>query len=347
MRILVDVLHPAHVHVYRWFLRAMQAAGHEALVVSRAKDVTIDLLEAFEIEHVVGSRAGRGWVSFGREWAARTMRVARLARRFRADVVTGCMGPTAAAAARLAGVPSVILYNNESARVANGIAQPLATAYVTSESFRGRVRGRHVTHPSFHELAYLHPDRFTPDPSALIEAGLAPDRPFAFVRFVALASTHDGSVTGFGDRAAFVRELASQLRVVISSEDPLAAELESMRLRVAPERLHDVLAYASVCVGESATLAAEAAVLGVPAVYVADSPRGYLSELEHRWHLVQNASSAVRAREAIASRPDRAEAASRREAMLACRTDLTEWLVRYFDARGWTQGAAWGRSNHA
>jgi predicted glycosyltransferase len=120
-----------------------------------------------------------------------------------------------------------------------------------------------------------------------------------------------------------------------------------MRLRVAPERLHDVLAYASVCIGESATLAAEAAVLGVPAVYVADSPRGYLSELEHRWHLVQNASSAVRAREAIASRPDRAEAASRREAMLACRTDLTEWLVRYFDARGWTQGAAWGRSNNA
>ena len=342
MRILIDILHPAHVHVFRCFREVMRSRGHEVLVVSRVKDVTIPLLAAYGIDHEVGSTAARGWIGFARELAARTARVARLARSFRADVVTGCMGPSAAPAARAAGIPSVVLYNNETARLANMVAQSLATVYVTPQSYRRRVVGRHVRHSSFHELAYLHPNRFRPDGAALFEMGLRAGEPFALVRWVALASTHDRHVRGFEDRAAFVRGLGARMRVVISSEDPVPADLAPLRVAVAPERLHDVLAHAALCVGESATLAAEAAVLGVPAIYVADSPRGYLLELEEKWGLVQNAPSADRARAALERVPTPAECAERRRAMLEQRGDLTAWLVEYFLARAWenARGAA-------
>jgi hypothetical protein len=41
--------------------------------------------------------------------------------------------------------------------------------------------------------------------------------------------------------------------------------------------------------GESATMASECAVLGVPAVYAADTGRGYTDEQEVRYGLVRNA----------------------------------------------------------
>jgi predicted glycosyltransferase len=51
--------------------------------------------------------------------------------------------------------------------------------------------------------------------------------------------------------------------------------------------LHDALAYATLCVGDSQTMAAESAVLGTPNLRVSTfSGRiSYLSELEHRYGL--------------------------------------------------------------
>ena len=47
-------------------------------------------------------------------------------------------------------------------------------------------------------------------------------------------------------------------------------EIEKYRLRLPVERMHDAIFYSSLLIGESATMASEAAVLGVPAIYVDD-----------------------------------------------------------------------------
>ena len=50
--------------------------------------------------------------------------------------------------------------------------------------------------------------------------------------------------------------------------------------------MHDLLANASLFYGESHTMAAEAAVLGVPSVYVSNSKRGYTEELSNKYQLI-------------------------------------------------------------
>ena len=92
LRIHVDIGHPAHVHFFRQPLRQWASHGHRVRVTSRDKDVAIELLDAFGIEHRTLSRVGRGILGLGAELATRTARLRGELRRFDADVVTAIGG---------------------------------------------------------------------------------------------------------------------------------------------------------------------------------------------------------------------------------------------------------------
>lgn len=339
MRILVDVLHPAHVHFFRHFLVEMELRGHEVHVASRVKDVTVQLLDAFGIEHRVLSRAGSGALGLAREWVARTRGLIAMAREVGPDVLVGCMGPAIASTGLALRVPSVVFYNNESARLVNRVVQPLASAYVTSTSYQGAVRGRHVTHESLHELAYLHPTRFEADRSVFRSVAGREEEPVALVRFVALKSSHDRATRGFANRREFLERLSRLARVIVTSEGDLPPDLERYRVRIAPEKLHDLLAGCSLQVGESATLAAEAAVLGVPSIYVANSGRGYLDALERDYaltkHLPRQEEALAEAARLLENGAEGDDRQARRKKLIEDMGDLTGWMVRFFEARGW------------
>jgi predicted glycosyltransferase len=68
--------------------------------------------------------------------------------------------------------------------------------------------------------------------------------------------------------------------VFISAEKKLSMDLDPYRIRIPPEKMHDVLAHAILFFGESATMASESAVLGTPAVYLDKIGRGYTNEEE-------------------------------------------------------------------
>jgi predicted glycosyltransferase len=66
MRILVEILHPAHVHFFRNFVADMQERGHEALLTARDKDVTVDLLIEYALPHRLLSKQETGEPAFHR-----------------------------------------------------------------------------------------------------------------------------------------------------------------------------------------------------------------------------------------------------------------------------------------
>ena len=60
MRILIDILHPAHVHFFRNFHGEMTGRGHELLITARDKDRSVELLERYGLpyEQISAQRAG-------------------------------------------------------------------------------------------------------------------------------------------------------------------------------------------------------------------------------------------------------------------------------------------------
>jgi predicted glycosyltransferase len=339
MRVLIDILHPAHVHFFRNFHNEMESRGHELHITARAKDRSLELLDQYELpyDHISDQRAGG--VGMVTEMTQRTRKLMGIMRDFKPDVMTGIMGPSIAIAGKLKRVPAVVFYDTEFAKQTNWFVYPLAHSVCTPDCYQGKVRGTHVTYAGYHELAYLHPKRFTPDPNRLAAFGLGADEPYSLVRFVSWQAVHDKREIGLTgeQKRHLVDLLGANGRVLISSEAPLPADLAEFEVKGPVEDIHHLLAFAQMIVGESATMSSEAAVLGVPAVMIATSGRGYTDDEERRYGLVRHFTEAQYDRatatieQFLASSP-RELGQLARARLLAEKIDVTQWMVDYFEA---------------
>jgi len=332
LRLLFDVLHPAHVHFFRPLAQAALDDGGEVLFTAREKDVTLELLKAYELPTEVLTGIGGGMLGLAREMAVRTARLTWRVARFKPNLLLGIMGPVIAPVSRITGVPSWVFYDTETAELTNRFVYPMCHRLYLPDSYRGKAPERATRYPGYHELAYLHPSRFSVDSSVRAEAGLANNEPFAVVRLVSWEASHDVGDTGFRDPVGFVRWLSSQIRVVVSGERGVPEELRHLALSLPPERLHHLLAEAELYVGEGATMAAEAAVLGTPAVFVHTARLGYMLDLEEEFELLWNTESEDRARTISEACLGDLEATRetfrrRRKAMLERRIDVSDWLI--------------------
>jgi uncharacterized protein len=337
VRILIDILHPAHVHFFRNFAAEMRAREHDVHFTARAKDCATELLDSYRIDYTLLSRQRTG-LALASELVQRTWRLARLARAWNPDVMTGIMGPSIALAGRALSIPAVVFYDTEFARQTNWFVYPLAHSVCTPDCYQAPVRGNHRTYAGYHELAYLHPHRFTPDPERLAPFGVTRDGPYSILRFVSWQAVHDVTENQLtaGQKRRLIEVLERHGRVLISSEAPLPPDLERWRMNGPTADVHHVLAFAQMIVGESATMSSEAAVLGVPAVFIAKTGRGYTDDEQRRYGLVRHFrttqfAQAVTAIEELFARGPRALGQAGRERLLADKIDVTAWMVAYFE----------------
>lgn len=348
MKIAVTIQHPAHVHFFRNAIDELTTAGHEVRVFARRKEIAIDLLEAYDIPHEVLADSADSLPSLAMTQAIYEARLLARARRFQPDVITAIGGVAAAHVARLIGARSVIFYDTEDAGLSNALAFPLAHKVCTPECYQGDIGGHHVRYPGYHELAYLHPDRFTPDGSVLDEIGVetdregTPERPLVVMRLVAWNAAHDVGAEegGIADAHDVVSRLeATGARVLITAEAALPTDLEDRRVSIAPHRMHDLLYHADAFIGESPTMAAEAAVLGTPAIYVSSRQLGYLDELERTYELIESFDGTDRHEKAVERAVaildgDRTEWEVRRALLLEDKADTTDVIVSEVTAEG-------------
>jgi predicted glycosyltransferase len=278
-------------------MEMLLARGDELRVLSRVKDVTCDLLDRFNFEHSVASRAGRGLWGLGTELLQRDLAVLRAARRFKPDVMTGFGGVAVAQVGALLGIPSCAFYDSETARIQTRVAWPFVTHLTVPASYRGAVpAGRTSYVPGTKELSFLHPSAFKPDPERARAAGWHEGRDNFLIRTVAWQANHDMGKAGLD--ANLVREivalLSSRGKVHISAEGGLPDELRPYAFAGDPSAIHHLMAHCRLLVGESATMAAECAILGVPAIYAGHDFPCYVRDLETAG-LVVNVRAAERA----------------------------------------------------
>jgi predicted glycosyltransferase len=343
MRILIDISHPAHVHFFKNAIWKFEERGHTLALASREKDITLDLLDALGFTHSPLSVAppGNSLFAFSSEMLIHCARLYRLARRFRPDVMLQIAGTFIAPVSQLIGRPAIGFYDTEFARVSNAISYPLLAFICTPRCYKGEIGKNHVRYDGYHELAYLHPNKFNPDRDELHRHGLRETDKFFIVRFVGWHAMHDRRENGFSveSKRRLIRSLSASGRVFVTSESALPAELEQFRSQVPAHRLHHLMAYASLVVGESATMASEAAVLGVPAIFVATTGRGYTDEQEHRYGLVRNftpdqQNECLDYARALAQTPIseiRSRFGEKRRTLLRDCVDTTDWLVDFVE----------------
>jgi hypothetical protein len=291
MKLLLPAHHPAWARQFAPLVERLREEGHETKIVAIKKDVALDLLDAYGLDYeVIAETTGATAFAKARVLLQTTARIAAIIKREKPDVLIGRVSPMFAINARRFGLPYLVFEDTEHARIALWFCKRYATRVLTGSGFRDDLGPKQRRTNTYKELFALHPNRFTPDPSALAEAGLREDEPFAVLRFVSWTADHDFGVKGLTleTKRRAVEAIAERARPVISSETPLPPELESYRFRAKPELMPHLLARAELLYGESATMAAEAAVLGTPAIFCDHAGRGYTDELERDYGLVFN-----------------------------------------------------------
>ncbi len=295
VRVLVDVCHPAHAHFFRRPIQLLREHGHEVLVTSRKKEFATELLAKMGIQHIELSKQSTG-SAFGMlsELAIRNVRLVHIARRFKPHVMTAIGGIFVSHAGSILRIPRVVFYDTENAKLQNILTYPFVTQLCVPDCYMGWTpKTRTVRYAGYHELSYLHPNIFTPNVELAKQNGLDPHRDCFLIRAVSWQSNHDIGERGWSPHLLehVAKRLSKIGQVIISSEGALPDTLADYAYKGSTEAIHHVMAFCKGYVGESATMASESAILGVPAVYAAHTTRGYINELDTRYQLVKRVHS--------------------------------------------------------
>lgn len=292
MKVLFDIVHPAHVHFFKHMIWDLEESGHQTCIVAREKDVTTNLLDAYGFDYVsVGAAGNKSRLSQLGELLNRVKALVRISRNFKPDMIL-TRNPAGVQAARLLGVTGV--FDTDDGRTAGvhfRAAAPFAHVITTPDCFEEDYGRKHVKYPGYKQSAYLHSELFQPNPSVLQHLGVKEDERYYLVRFVSMTASHDSGEAGMTleTKRRIIEILRSEGRVFLSCEGDIPEEWLSLNFNVPSEMMHDALHYASLLVGDSQTMAAEAAVLGIPNIRVSTFVNriSYLDELEKKYRLTR------------------------------------------------------------
>ncbi len=342
MRVLFDIVHPAHVHFFKHIICGLQKKGHQTTIVARDKDVTCELLNNYGFEYISVGRSGRK-NRFGqfRELMHRNWSIWRIALDFKPDVFL-TRNPSGVQVARLVGALGIFDTDDG---LAAGIhfrtAAPFAHIITTPDCIHDDYGTKHVKYPGYKQTAYLHPDHFTPNAKVLDLLGVRHDEKYFLVRFVDMVASHDTGESGlsYSTKAEIICRLSKHGRVFITSEGKLPEKWVAMQISLPPHWIHDALAFATLYIGDSQTMAAEAAVLGTPNLRVSTFAKrlNLFEELEYRYgltlsfHPVDTDRLLLKLDEFLV-RPDIVDNTKTLSArLIADKCNVAQWFIHYLE----------------
>ena len=338
MRIALQVYTPGQVHFLKNFISRMQARGHDLILTALKKDISLQLLDRLQIEYTNLGSYGDTPLQKLLHVPLVDLRLYREMRRFDPDIFYGFAMIEGAHVSRVLRKPCVQFTDTELAREQQMLFVPFSDAVITPSCFQNDYGIKHIRVESYKELAYLHPRYFHPDPAVLEMEGLEKGEPFCVVRFVSWTATHDIGQRGIQNKTKMLEKLEeASVRVIVTSEIPLPGSLERFRSTTPPEKLHDLLHYATLYIGEGATTATEAAVLGTPAIYVSSVAKnlGNHQELEERYGLVHRHTydeSAIDTALMLLDRENlKRECEEKRKRLLSEKIDITAFMVWFIE----------------
>jgi predicted glycosyltransferase len=339
MNILIDIGHPAHVHYYRNLANELEKRGHQVFWSLKKIDIAQHLLNYYGFKYFTLPKKSDDL--FGKVWKQflYDLILLKICIQEKIDIAIGT-SVSIAHISKISRVKSIVFDDDDDdiQPLVTKYVNPFATSLLSPEALQGkRKRLNTIYYPGYHELAYLHPKRFKPDPGVLGEMGIKPDETYFLMRFNVFKAHHDVGISGLSlkQKLTLIDILKPIGRIFITTERSIEPELIQYQLKVSPEKIHTLMYYATIFLGDSQTMTSEAAVLGVPSLRC-NSLVGrisYLEEEEHKYGLTfgflptEFDHLLIKLRELLNTPYLKEEWQKRRERMLSEKIDVTGfWL---------------------
>jgi len=307
--------------------------GDEVLiVVKNREEMVTELLDENGEDYILVGGNVRGLVKKALYLILYEAKLLKISVNFKPDLFVSVNSPYSAHVSTLLRKPHLSWTDTEISKIILYLVAPFTQTMMTPMSFSGNFAFKnHVKINSFKELTYLHPNYFKPDSAVIEEVDLKNDEKFVIVRFSAYDASHDVGLRGLNQdsREKLVLELSKIAKVFVTSEVDLGPKINGFSLSLKKTRIHDLLGFASLYVGEGAVMASEAAMLGIPSIFINPSSRGYIDELRKSGlvHHYKNSNKDIekiidRAKNVLTSDHYRQESSVKRKKMIAEKVDL-------------------------
>ena len=291
-KIAIFLGHPAHFHLFNNIIIDLKDKGIQVDILVKQKDVLEQLVQQMGYPYFLvrrRERAVNGKIGLACSLVSMELNVTAYLLRHKPELLIGTYAPVIS---HLTGVPMIVCCEDDTSVVPRfaRTSYPYAAAILAPRFCNGgRWDAKMIKYNGFQKLAYLHPDCFTPKLEVVVPYLRNPVRPYVLMRFAKLQAHHDEGIGGLTNQIALdlIKMLMPRYDVYITSERQLNDELEPYRLQINPLDIHHVLAFASFYLGDSQSMAVEAAMLGTPCLRFSDfaGKIGVLEELEHRYGL--------------------------------------------------------------
>jgi len=336
IKILIEVLHPAHVHLFKNFIKYLKENHYDYLVVSREKDITNILLERYNIKYINISKAKQSLIGLLFEAVLRDLKLFRLhlKNNFTIAFTTG----TSFSAAHVSVISKFKAYNfieddDHVIKLYTKFSYPFTDYIVVPDCLKyTNFKDKRILYPSYHELAYLHPNNFSPDNSIAEQYGLK-EKQFVIIRLSALKAHHDTKAKGIS------QELLVKIKNLLSDYTIIESHELKKQYHVKPWDMHHILAFAKMIISDSQTMTIEGAVLGVPAVRINTfiDKSTVIEELEKKYKLafgfypndekniidiITHLSTDINVN---------SDWQLKRQKLLADKIDLNQWMIHFFE----------------
>lgn len=299
MKYIFELNHPKHYYQFKYVMQILKSRGHEISVLARDKDVLLNVLQEEHVGYTVFGKHRKTMLSKVLGTFGLMFKYIAIVKEQRPDVFVSKASWYGSAMAKIFHKESVIFPDSEVVKVTNRYVVPMCTKVVTPDSFRLDYGSKHYRIKGIFEDCYLSPHVFQADEAVIEKYGLK--RPYAVVRFVGWFANHDVGKSGFNQREKeeLVQAISKNMNVYISSENDLPDELEPYRLPTPASVIHDVLSFADLYIGDSQTMASEAALLGTPAIrsnsFVGPNDMSNFIMLQEKYGLLYNVAEPAEA----------------------------------------------------
>jgi len=275
MTIFIDIGHPAHVHYFKNLINELSQGIHHFVVTARDREIIKSLLNFYKISYINRGKGKDSLMGKLGYMCYADILLLKEAIKFDPDIFLSFSSPYAAQVSKIMRKPHIALNDTEHADKAHKIfTYPFSDAILTPHSYQNDLGTKHFKIKSLIEYFYLQSSYFTPDENIYKLLGIDQSKKYAIVRFISWKAFHDVNQGGLSlnQKKELINILENKYRVFITSEAELEPEFQKYQIKIPPERMHDALAFSSLFVGESGTMASESALLGVPVVYINSLP---------------------------------------------------------------------------
>ncbi len=288
MKYLFEITHPHFVHFFKNIIKSLPSDS--VIVTCQDSGIITQLLKSYNIKFTIIGQKHLGILGKFIGQLKYLKNYIQIIYRHKIDIVIG-LSPSTMLAAIICKSKSIFFDDDDSnvQPLTKYFTIPFAKYIITPSCLKHENYGKnHFIYYGYQELAYLAPNYFSPDLNTLKKYGLK-ENTYVIIRFNEFKAHHDIGQHGINmnTKKKLISILEKKTHILITTEGEIDSEFKKYQLTIDPTDIHQILFFAKMFIGDSQTMAAEAAVLGVPSIRcnTFKNKISYLNELEFKYNL--------------------------------------------------------------